>query len=111
MALSVYRVSELIDIVGEERTSALLATFCCSRNSDIEQFVRNKAIDFEKQGIAISYIVIDELEDSAVIAGFYSLALKVARIEMTCLSNSVKKRLLKFGQSFFETGDCFCLPC
>lgn len=107
MALSVYRVSELIDIVGEERASALLATFCCSRNSDIEQFVRNKAIDFEKHGIAISYIVIDELEDSAVIAGFYSLALKVARIEMTCLSNSVKKRLLKFGQSFFESGDCF----
>lgn len=50
-----YRIVNLkhvIDEFGEDRTKAILSEFSCPLNQDMEKFIKEKAIEFTKQGLA-----------------------------------------------------------
>lgn len=47
----------LLEQVGEERSKNILSSFSCELNRDVEKFLHNKAIIFEKQGIAKTNLV------------------------------------------------------
>lgn len=47
----------MIDEIGESAVKALLSNFSCPLNKDVEQFLRIKAIEFSKQGIAQTHLV------------------------------------------------------
>lgn len=78
MALVAYSLFDLCEAQSEEKVESVLSSFSCERNSDIELFVRCKALEFNERGAASSYLVFDV--DSASFVGFYALALKVASI-------------------------------
>lgn len=84
--------------------SQLLASFSCSLNTDIEEFLKLKAIGFAKQGIAATYLVINDDDTAPVIAGYFSLANKVILVDPAAAKNSDwRRRFNKFGKFQEET--------
>lgn len=45
-------LSDLVEKYGESRVKAILADFSCPLNNDVQEFLKNKAIEFSKQSIA-----------------------------------------------------------
>ncbi|MDR3072042.1 MAG: N-acetyltransferase [Clostridiales Family XIII bacterium] len=87
----------------------LLSSFSCHLNSDIENFLKRKAISFARQGIAATYIVIADGKDAPVIAGYFSLANKVILVDLSAAKNSDwRRRFNKFGK-FHEETDSYLL--
>lgn len=52
----------MIKKTGEdnELLSQILSSFCCEQDEDIENFLRNRAVEFEKLSKARTYLICDE---------------------------------------------------
>lgn len=96
MALVAYSLFDLYEVQSEEKIELVLSSFSCKRNSDIELFVRFKALEFNKRGAASSYLVFDA--DSASFVGFYALALIIVSIPAVNVSRSFQKKFEYFGE-------------
>ena len=96
-----YKIIKLIDIynsIGESDTKELLKTFKCDLNPEVDYFLHEKAIEFSKQGIAETFIVTAPYKGQDVIVGYFSTSNKAITIKRFFLSNTKKKRLLKFAK-------------
>ncbi|RUM46497.1 MAG: hypothetical protein DSY47_07990 [Hydrogenothermus sp.] len=82
----------LLSVQNEDKVQRLLNTFYCEKDIDIENFLKNKAIEFEKRKISRTYLWID-LENKEV-AGYFSIGLDVVSIK-GINSNNLKKKLNK----------------
>lgn len=40
---------EMLDTYGEDKLQAILSRFMCPQNTDVENFIQTKAIDFARQ--------------------------------------------------------------
>jgi hypothetical protein len=69
----------------------LLYSFKCSKDNDIEKFVHNKALRFEKTGKSRTYLILDNTKAMRLLA-IFSLSIKSLTIPET-LSNSQRKKL------------------
>lgn len=62
----------------------ILSSFSCAKDHDIENFIRNRAVEFEELSKAKTYLICDETvlrdEGQLLILGYISLALKVLQI-------------------------------
>ena len=87
------------DAVGEDALQEILSDFSCSKNMEIQNFVRNSALDFAKRKVAITYLVIDNVGN---IAAIFALAHKVVEIKNQALSSSGRKKLMRFSK--LDTG-------
>jgi len=76
----------MISSYGEEGLQSDLAAFDCPQNIEIETFIRNKAIDFAKRKLSITYIVSDTSDGE--IAGYFTLTHKAIDISGSDLSNA-----------------------
>jgi hypothetical protein len=96
-----YVITNLVDIVneiGEDETKTLLSSFSCKYNSDVENFLHDKAIDFSKRSIANTHIVYVEHDSEWMIGGYFSLANKLFFIEPDSIpSKGWENRFLRFG--------------
>ena len=95
-----YKIINLKDIynnLGEERTKEILSNYKCKLNQDVEYFLKEKAIEFSKQDISRTYIVMSQYKDKDVIVGYFAITNKVTSIKKVKLSETKRKRLLKFA--------------
>ena len=96
-----YKVIKLKDIyisMGEPKTKEILKSYKCEINKDVEYFIKEKAIEFAKQGIAETFIVTSEYKQKDVIVGYFATTNKAINIKNLSLSKTKKKRILKFAQ-------------
>lgn len=96
-----YKIIKLTDIynnIGENETKKILKSFKCNLNKDVEYFLKEKAIEFSKQGLAETFIVTTSYKQEEVIVGYFSTTSKAINIKKTTLSNTKRKRLLKFAK-------------
>jgi predicted GNAT family N-acyltransferase len=97
-------------VEGEKSAATLLRTFTCCRNSDLESFLREKAINHEKSHKSRTYLLVDGYghSDSSVVA-FISLAIHTMDIRNVS-SATLKKRLhgLYYPPA---NNDCKPVPC
>lgn len=96
-----YKIINLKDIynaMGEKETKDILKDFNCELNKDVEYFLQHKAIEFSKQDIAETFIVTSSYKEKDVIVGYFSIANKGTSIKKIYLSNTKKKRLLKYAK-------------
>ena len=75
--------------MGDTVIESYVANFYCSKDNDIEDFLKKKAILFEKLGKSRTFLVVDE---SFEIVGYFSLALSILDIP-EILSNRKRKNL------------------
>lgn len=94
---NIVNLSDLIESIGEERTVSLISDFSCPLNPDVETFLKHRAIEFSRQGIAATHLIVASYRSDPVLIGYYTLANKVLTIPERQVSKSLGKRLRKFA--------------
>ena len=91
----------------QEELATMLSNFSCCKDPDIENYLLNRAIDFEQLQKSRTYLIMDEeqlIDDSLslndlIIYGYYSLALKVLSVPDS-FSNNQRRRLDGFNAKY-----------
>ena len=87
------------ETLGENAAKSILSSFSCPPNPDVEHFLQHNAIEFSKQGISSTYLIMASYKEEYVLVGYFTLANKVFCIEKDSLpSKTWKKRMAKFSQ-------------
>ncbi len=102
MELKVVNILDLIDVIGEDETKNILSVFICQKNPEIENFVRNSAVDFAKRKISITYLFVDENIDK--VYAIYAITHKVIEIDPETLSKTKIKQIERFAEKDIESG-------
>lgn len=98
MAYNVINLEDIYNSIGEKGVRNILDDFECPLNKDVEYFIKQKSIEFSKQGIAKTYIISTSYKDKQVIVGYFSLTEKVTRVKKSSLTYNMRKRLSRFAQ-------------
>ncbi len=94
MTRSVIRLTPLLQSEGEEVTKRFLGTFRCSKDPDLEHFLHENAIFYEKKDRARTYLIIDSDNERDTIVAYISLAITHLEVANdTCLSKTIQKRM------------------
>lgn len=97
MSYKIINLKDIYNTIGEEQTKEKLKEFKCELNKDVEYFLKERAIEFSKQDFSRTYIVMDQYKGRDVIVGYFAIANKVTNIKKVSLSETKRKRLLKFA--------------
>jgi len=82
---------------NEEKAHELISIFTCEKDRDIENFLKEKAILFEKLGKSRTYFIFDEDEDEFNILAYFTLAMQVLKVPEELLSGRKTKALDGFS--------------
>ena len=94
----IVNLKHVIDGFGEERTKAILSEFSCPLNHDVEKFLKEKAIEFTKQGLAETSLVMASYKGRPEIVGYFSLSNKTITVNPSKLNRRMRDRLKRFGR-------------
>ncbi|MBB5218067.1 GNAT family acetyltransferase [Treponema rectale] len=94
MNFNVVNIIDLLKSVGEKEVRSALQEFECERNSEIEIFLKNNAIDFTKRKISVTHLILD---DNGQIAAYFTLTHKPSNISSLSLSKSAIKTLSRYA--------------
>lgn len=105
MTLSVIPLRELLKSDStEEEINSLLFSFECKStltgSSDVEFFLHNKAIQFERTDLARTYLVLSTYKNRPYLAGYFSItnkSLVIPRKQYKTFSTSLRKKLMGMG--------------
>jgi hypothetical protein len=108
----VVSVEQMIEQLGDEKCRNIFSRFSCPLNLDVEDFIRdgNKIIEFTRQRIAMSYVVLAPYKKKPAIVGYFTVANKNILIAQSALSNTLRKRIAKFA-TFDQMARSFRLAC
>jgi len=84
--------------IAEESWRDAFSLFCCEKDDDITDFVRDKAVEYEKRDKCRTYLYYDEqlLEEEGKfkVVGFFSLAMKTLKVPVvSTMSGGLKRKL------------------
>lgn len=100
MAYYQINLKDMITELGEEETKNILSSYLCPKNADIEYFLKDKAIEFTKQGIAATHLVFTTLKEKTVLVGYFALANKTIHISNRVLNYNYRRRIKRFGTPY-----------
>ena len=81
---------------------ALFSGFACPFNKEVEDFLKNKAVQSNKLNASVSYLVVDS--ETAVLLGYFTLVLKPFTIHESKLSKTNIRLISRFAERNDETG-------
>ena len=84
----------------EEQAQKLISIFVCQKDSDIENFLKEKAILFEKLGKSRTFFIFDEDDDEFKILAYFTLALQVLKVSDDLLSGRKTKIFDGFSSKY-----------
>lgn len=85
----VVKLKDVLELDSFPKLSEKLSNFS-SINEDITNFIKDKAVDFDKRDLSRTYFILDTATKE--IAAYFSLTLKVLNFN-AAVSNNVKKRI------------------
>ncbi|MBQ6449460.1 N-acetyltransferase [bacterium] len=91
-------ILDIIADVGPQQCQAVLETFECPLNLDVERFAKEQAVDFACKHLAITYLVVAKEGLQSCLLGYYALTMKFVNVKLDILSNSLCKKISKFAQ-------------
>ncbi|ELC8463708.1 MAG: N-acetyltransferase [Clostridium perfringens] len=92
-----FSLKEMVKELGEECVKAILSNFSCPQNTDVEKFIKIKAIEFSKQNIAQTHLVFAEYKKNLELVGYFTLAPKTFFVKKGNLTSNLRRRVSKFG--------------
>jgi len=98
---NLYSLQEFLDKFSSNQVKKILKSFKCSLNKDIENFLYNKAITFEKKIRTRTYLLLNK--NTLEVAGYFSIAISVL------YANEVKEKILLEIGNLQEAKDIPCL--
>lgn len=87
---TVINILDMLESVGEDELSSILSDFSCPKNSEIECFIHNNAIEFAKRKMSVTYLVFD---DYAQLLSYFTLTHKPSTVDGKVLSRTSRKKL------------------
>ena len=103
MSINVTNILDELEFVGEAALKEDLASFSCDVNDEIEEFIKEKAIDFAKRKLSITYIVNDT--DDGAILGYFTLTHKSIVLNNEGVSKTTQKKLERYSRKDKKTGN------
>lgn len=99
MGYNIIRLKSMLEVLGEESTIEALSSFSCPLNPDVEQFIthKSKAIEFDKQAVARTFVVTSQYKKEDVTVGYFTLTNKDFIVSAKRLSSNMRRRVAKFG--------------
>ncbi len=94
----VVNIEDMMEAIGEDEVSQILSDFSCKRNKEIEDFVRNKAIDFAKRKLSITYLVLQNVSTGIILVGIFTLTHKAIEITNADISSTTRRKLKRFAE-------------
>lgn len=81
MSSRTFSLRDVITGRGESWVRFFLSTFVCTKDCEAEGFLKEDAIEFEKDGISRTYLVLEKNDSGKdVIKGYFTLAIKCFKI-------------------------------
>ena len=90
------QIGSWADSVGRENVANVFAEFDCSKNADIDGFLKNNAVDFARRQISVSHLVFDSATRACL--GYFTLTHKPLSLEADKLSATVRRRIERFAK-------------
>ena len=90
-------LKRLVEEIGEDNTKLILSDFSCPLNKDIQSFIKQKAIEFEKQSISRTQLIFASFKNSQALVGYYTIANKTFNIAKASISKTQRKKINKFA--------------
>ena len=90
------------DQLGEEYLKDILSEFSCTKNLEVENFLKNNAIEFTKKHQSVTYLVFS-LEGERFL-GYFTLAIKPVSVKKNILSKSMIRKIKRIGKYDKKTG-------
>ena len=90
------QIGSWADSVGRENVANVFAEFACSKNADIDGFLKNNAVDFARRQISVSHLVFDSATRACL--GYFTLTHKPLSLEADKLSATVRRRIERFAK-------------
>lgn len=87
-------IFDMIDAIGEDNVKEILSDFSCPKNREIENFVRNNAIEFAKRKMSVTHLVVNENGD---VPAIFTLTHKAIEISNEGLSSASKKKISRYA--------------
>jgi len=97
MSYTIIPLKELIEEIGEEATEAILSNFTCPSNTDVEYFLRKKAILFSRQGLSMTHLIFASYNNKNSLIAYFTLAPKTISLDGEKLSNKMRTRIKRFS--------------
>lgn len=112
---TIISLKDLLDIYNgnESAVKSILNTFDCLNNLDVDKFLKDKALTFDRQSLSRTHLVFTSYKDEMVLVGYYVLAIKHFVVKESILkSNSgkninsrLRQRINRFAQRDSELGN------
>ena len=93
-------IPELSSDYSYEEIQSMFHSFVCTRNNEIERFLKVDAIEFVKKCQAISYLIFDTNKNEVV--AYFTLTVKPICFEIKTLSNTTLKRMERIAEINYE---------
>jgi hypothetical protein len=93
-------IQEIIDDNARESTLNAISRFSC-RDKDVESFLKNKALEFERRDKARTYLIYDD--NRSTLLGYYTLSLKALPFA-ECISKNTVKSIDGFSKDIRAVG-------
>ncbi|MEN6487421.1 MAG: hypothetical protein ABFD66_00830 [Smithella sp.] len=74
----------------EQKAQELISIFLCEKDNDIETFLKERAILFEKLGKSRTFIIYDEGAEKFKLLGYYTLAVQVLKVPEKFSNRQIK---------------------
>jgi len=75
---------------NEEKAQELISIFVCKKDPDIEEFLKSRAIQFEKIGKSRTFLIFDEDAEEFSVLAYFTLALQVLKIPDNLSNRKIK---------------------
>ena len=103
------RLYDLLKIDGGEDFFSAVSNSFESKNADVENFLRNKAVAATRLNAAATYLVVSYDDKNFDILGYFSLATKMLTLRNSALASKERRAISRFGY-FDESSQSYNLP-
>lgn len=86
----------------EEELQGFLAGFSCEKNTDVEKFLKERAIEFTKKNQSVTYLVFSDQDASLV--GYFTIAIKPISVDGGKFSNTVRRKISRVSEAVGKNG-------
>lgn len=90
-------LDDMLSQLDESFVKTQLSSFSCPKNSDVEFFIKTKAILFSQQGLSKTHLVYLIHENEIMLVGYFALTQKDILVQGKSVGRSMRDRLRKFA--------------
>lgn len=104
-------IDDFIQEIGKENAETLLSEFLCSKNDDIQQYLRDpsKARKSHEMCVARTHIIFDREDESYLILGYFTLCLKTLYVNKASINNANRQKMKRYVNSEDRRSNTFAI--